>query len=357
MLEVADVFRRFGKKYLDKYQDRVPGSHLAAFKSIVSCQTHNLGGSVHHCCDCGYDHYVYHSCKNRSCPKCHTRETDQWVNRLCDKILPVPHFHIIFTLPSELRNIVRSNQKIMYSILMRSAFASLQKLAKDERFAGGKIGAVAVLHTWSSSMTYHPHVHFMVPAGAISDDESEWIKSNSKYFVPVKALSVIFRSIFMKAVRKEFPEEIFSQIIWNKPWGVFCKPFTTQGEKLIEYLGRYVHRIAITNRRIVSISDTHVTFKAKQKTTGVTGEEFIRRYLQHVLPKGFHKVRYFGMMHHANKLVFNRAKLLLNSKMELYRVEKKIDKEPSEFICPKCGSHKSSVTSLLPVRFNKRGPP
>jgi hypothetical protein len=304
--EAVDIFRLYGARYLESFGQAVLPSHRRALRDLCTCRTAALGGQLYVCDHCGREHYVYHSCRNRACPKCQGRDTEAWLAARRQEILPVPYFHVVFTLPQELRDLVRQHQKAVYPILMKAAARALIKLAADPHYVGGLIGVLAVLHTWSRTLTYHPHVHCLVPGGGLSDD-GQWRPAREGYLVPVTALSPLFRGIFLDLVGKALPDVGIPDSVRKQPWVVYCKPTVQGAENVLGYLGRYVHRIAITNRRILSVDDGKVTFRYRKvgetswRTMTLTAEEFIRRFLQHVLPKGVHKVRYYGLWAPSNK--------------------------------------------------------
>lgn len=353
------IFQQFGPAYLDRYKEKMLPSHRQVLKSIIACQTDSLGGSLHKCEDCGHEHYLFHSCRSRFCPVCYDQRTEQWVRQLKQETLPVPHFHFVFTLPSEFRDIVRRNQKVAYRVLMRSAFKSLQKLAKDKKYLGGRIGGVSVLHTWSRTIAFHPHVHIMVPAGAVSKDD-KWIPSNPAFFVPVKALKKIFRATFVKELRKSIPKMKIDQAVWKKSWSIHVNRFDSNINNLANYLGRYIYRIAISKARLLNVTDNLVTFKGeKGKPITLSGEEFIRRYLQHVLPKGFHKTRRFGIMHASHSSTRARIKLALGKNEVETIIETTTQKatSPQAPVCRQCGSTHILISAIAPTRHTNRVPP
>jgi len=252
---------------------------------------------------------------------------------------------------------------LLYSLLNRAAVDTLQKIGLDPKFVGGNLSMMTVLHTWTRALEFHPHVHMLVPGGGL-DKDGVWRAARKKFLVPVKALSVMFRARFMKLARKALPEETFSQEVWNKEWVVFCKPTFNRAKKVLRYLGRYVHRIAITNDRILSTNDGNVTFRYQNSGTGIwktmtlQGEEFLRRYLQHVLPQGFHKVRYYGLLSPANRVMLKRVQLLLAEWQKNRDVEKQETPETADKkknICPSCKGGMMLVILLLPKK--PRSPP
>jgi hypothetical protein len=316
MPEVADIFRRYGPEYLHQFGGDMLPSHRRALEDIQNCRTSVLGGHVFSCDRCGHLEYAYHSCRNRSCPKCHAHDTEAWLAVRRKELLPVPYFHVVFTLPEELRNLVRSHQKVLYGLLMKAAAESLIKLAFDPHYVGGLVGILSVLHTWTSTQVYHPHVHCLVPGGGVSE-QNEWRPARRKYLVPVQALSPIFRGMFRDGLAELLPDLKVPQATWRKDWVVYCKPTVQGADQVLTYLGRYVHRIAITNGRILSMEDGNVTFRYKRtkdstwKIMTLPAHEFIRRFLQHVLPAGVHKVRYFGLWHPARRRLLRQVQLAL----------------------------------------------
>jgi len=314
MLEVADVLRRAGDAYLRKFGRRMPASHRRALYDIRHCRTEVFGGHVYRCDRCGHRQYAYHSCKNRNCPKCQGDDTERWLAQRREELLDVPYFHLVFTLPKELRPIVRRHQKTLYGVLMKAAAGALMKLAGDPRYVGGRIGVLAVLHTWTAKMDYHPHAHLLVPGGGVTKD-GFWVAARKDYLVPVIALARIFRGMFLEQFRKLLPNQQIPNSVWAKPWVVYCKPTIQGAEKVLQYLARYVHRVAFANSRLVHLANDQVTFRyqhrrqQKWKTMTLPAEEFIRRFLQHVLPRNTHKVRYYGIWHPSQRALLRRVQL------------------------------------------------
>lgn len=301
MPEIADVFRRHGQAYIEKYGQTMPQSHLRAMADIMNCRTEALGGHVFVCRECEQTTYSYHSCKNRACPKCHTNDTDIWLEKRKQDILPTPYFHVTNTLPEGWRNIVRANQKDLYSILMKAAAKAIGKLAADKKYVGGQVGIMAVLHTWTRTMVYHPHVHCLVTGGGVSKGGQHWHSSPDGYLFPKRALSKLFRGIFIDMVRKIRPDIEIPKATTSAKWVAHVKDAGHGTEAVLAYLARYVHRTAIVNSRILDVNDERVTFTyrdnrdQRRKSISLDPEEFIRRFLQHIPPKGFHRVRYYGL--------------------------------------------------------------
>lgn len=313
MPELANIFRRYGPEYIARFGKNILPSHRRALHDIVDCRTEALGGHVMKCGHCQALDYSYHSCKNRSCPKCHGNDTQRWLRKRRTELLDTVYFHVVFTLPAEMREIVRSHQEVLYSILMRAAAHALLKLAADPKYVGAKIGMLAVLHTWTNTLSFHPHCHFLVPGIGVHSDRKSWLSSRKNFLVPVKALSPIFRAKFMKMAQDALPFIQFPAAVWKKEWVVYAKPSVQGSDKVLQYLARYVHRIAITSNRIQAIENDQVTFRYKQrrqqkenrqspwKTMTLPAIQFMARFLQHVLPQGLHKVRYYGIWSPANR--------------------------------------------------------
>lgn len=359
MPELAEIFRLHSPHYLDRFKDRMLPSHLRAVRDIADCRTEALGGHIFECNECGERHFAYHSCRNRHCPKCQGKDTQAWIDKCRESLLPVQYFHLVFTLPQELRELVRGNQRVLLGVLCQAAAQSLMKLAADPHYIGGKIGILAVVHTWTRAMIYHPHVHCLVPGGGLSQDGSRWIPARRGFLVPVTALSLIFRAKFMEMARAALPEVKFPESVWSKSWVVYSKPGVQGKEKVLNYLARYVHRVAITNRRILSIEDGQVRFRCKDsrenawKTMTLCAEEFIRRFLQHVLPQGFHKVRHYGLLAQSNQHLLQRAKEILPEPAPPAPSQPK--SPPAPMRCPSCKTGQLCCIGRIPRKG--RSPP
>src|SRR5438128_7711636 len=300
MVELADIFRIHGPAYCAQFGDRMPASHLRAMQDIEQCRTEALGGHLFACEPCQQHHYSYHSCKNRHCPKCQYDQAHAWLAHQKSVLLPVPHFLVTLTLPDPLRVLARSNQKTIYNILFRSSSAALQALAVDPRFVGGRIGMIGVLHTWTRDLRYHPHIHYIVPGGALSADGT-WRPSHPDFLVPVKPLAVLFRAKFVDQRHKTARGSLVDEAIWDKDGVVHCVSVGS-GEHAFRYRARDLFRVALSNNRILTLEDGHVTFQYKEsatdqrKTCTLTAQEFMRRFLQHVLPDRCVTVRSYGLL-------------------------------------------------------------
>lgn len=319
MVELADIFRRAGPAYCKAFAGRMLPSHLRTMQDIVRCRTPALGGSLFRCSDCAALDYAYHSCRNRHCPKCHHDQTRRWLEKLRSRLLPCAYYLLTFTLPAELRRLTRSHQRLAYSILLREAAAAVQQLANDRKWVGARLGILAVLHTWSRTLTFHPHAHLLVTAGGLSSDGSAWIKpAHSHFLLPGFALSKIFRAKVHNAFHLAGLDHDLDPLLWRQPWTVHLQ-HAGDGDHATAYLSRYVHRVALTNQRIERFDNGRVTFSYIHSRSHQTRrltlpvDTFIARFLQHVLPRGFTKIRYYGLLSPACHLLLERARHLLEA--------------------------------------------
>lgn len=359
MIELAEIFRQHGPAYRTKYASRMLPSHLRAMSDIENCRTEAMGGHVYQCPECERKGYSYHSCKNRHCPKCQGKSAQEWLEKQDDLRLPVPYFMLTFTLPDELREIARRNQKRIYHLLFRASAASAQQLAEDTRFVGGQIGLIGVLHTWTRNLTYHPHVHYLVPGGGLASDRSTWLSSRKDFFLPVKALSVLFRARFRSELQKT---ELFKKVpraAWTTDWVVHCLP-VGNGLAALKYLAPYIFRVALNNRRILKMASGMVTFSYKDSKSGearfslLRAEEFIRRFLQHILPKGFVKVRYYGFFSPGKRKTLAVVRRILGKVREEKLVVENPSQDELDLRCPACGCAMHYLQTLQP---RSRPPP
>jgi hypothetical protein len=318
--EIADVIRIFGKAFVEKHQ---PNAWITRTLNALSvCRTSALGGHIEQCDNCSKERISYNSCRNRHCPKCQTSKQDFWIEDVSYRIPDTQYFHLVFTVPQELNTVFLTNTPVFYRILFQSVRASLQTFGYS--YYGVETGALAILHTWGQNLSFHPHIHCLVPAMGISlSGNIKKISKKGKYLYPGKKLSVDFRSQMMKKVKNYLKKQDilsnFQTIIdnaWAKPWVVYSEASFTDAKRVISYLGNYTHRVAISNARIKKVDNQHVHFyykdyrdKAKKKLACLTGVEFLRRFCMHILPKGFVKIRYFGIMsnRYAKQTVMYRA--------------------------------------------------
>jgi DNA-directed RNA polymerase subunit RPC12/RpoP len=367
-IELADIMRQFGPLYLERFSGRMPLLHKKAISDIQQCRTEAKGGHIYQCERCGKKVYIYHACRNRHCPACHRDQIHQWLEQRTAELLPCDYFHVTVTIPDALHPVFRRYQKRMYSLLIKTACESLIQLADDPKHLGGRVGILAVLHTWTSNLMYHPHVHMLVTGGGVNNYR-RWVCCKNKYLVPVKALSRLIRGKFAARLRRS-DNDFYRSVdpsTWSKEWVVHSLHYG-QGEPVVlNYLARYVFRIAITNHRIISMDQSHVTYRYKDRkggrwlTSRIEGPEFIRRYLQHVLPKGFHKVRYYGIWHKSNaNHVGTLVKLIILAAIMSGRpVAQTENEDPSiagkTLKCPHCGSEQLIFLERLP-RPRSRSP-
>ena len=320
-LEVADIFRAYGAQFRKLFGASMSREQHRAMRAIEICRTATLGGHVDQCDSCAHQRISYNSCRNRHCPKCQSLAKAKWLQSRMAELLPIACFHVVFTLPREIAAVAFQNMKVTYTILFRAVSQTLLEIAADPKRLGAEIGFLAVLHTWTQTLMYHPHVHCVVPGGGLSPDHTRWISSRQKFFLPVKVLSCIFRGKFLFYLKQAFDQgklnffgdlkplahpQTFSRFLRRNrkiKWIVYAKPPFGGPAQVLDYLGRYTHRIAISNHRLLSFHDDKVTFQWKDRKTGhcnktltLDAQEFIRRFLIHVLPHGFPKIRYFGFL-------------------------------------------------------------
>jgi Putative transposase/Transposase zinc-binding domain len=358
MLEVADIFRLHGPDYRAHFGNRMLPSHHRAMQDIEQCRTPALGGQLYYCAHCDQQRYSYHSCKNRHCPKCQNEQANEWLQEQKDMLLPTPHFLVTFTLPAELRALARSHQKTIYNLLFRASSQALQQLAQDPRFVGARIGMVGVLHTWTRQLLYHPHVHYIVTGGGLTDD-GRWRSARKDFLVPVKALSVIFRAKFRDQLKRSALFALVNPPVWINDWVVHSEAVGS-GQQAFKYLAPYIFRVALSNNRILKLQQGAVTFSYKESATDqlkrctVTAEEFIRRFLQHVLPQRFIKVRYYGLLSPAQRQLLHKARQLLSATTSKLESEVLKPIQPLPLLsCPQC---RGPLTLLGPLAPRGRAP-
>jgi Putative transposase/Transposase zinc-binding domain len=370
MIEVAEVFHRFAADYLHAHGAAMPPSHRRAIQDILACRTAALGGQVWCCDECGAEVFSYHSCGNRSCPKCHTAQTQDWLDARQAELLPVPYFHITVTVPAELRPLLRAHQRDGYAVLMQAVAGAIIELARDPRFVGGTVAVLAVLHTWDQQMNFHPHVHCLVSGGGISEDGTSWHPAQRRFLLPVKALTRKVRGKFRALWQRRCPGVAAPEVVWRKDWIAHVTAWGQGEQAVLDYLARYVFRIAITNARITGLDDGGVTISYRDRKSGrrptcrLSGHEFMRRFLQHVLPRGLHKVRYFGLWYprHREDAARVRQMLQLQAPPPATRLpETVVPPDPAEAgitaappieprICPHCHQVRLILIHTLPRR-------
>jgi Putative transposase/Transposase zinc-binding domain len=385
-LEVADLIRTAGAAFIERNRQWIHWKHVKVLLAIALCRTAALGGHIDECTRCGYQATIsYNSCRDRHCPKCQTAARDQWIAARQKELLPTRYVHMVFTLPRHLAPLALQNKKVIYDLLFRTSAETLLEVARDPQHLGAEIGFFSVLHTWSQKLTAHPHVHCVVPAGGLSADHTRWVRSRENYFLPKQVLSEVFRGKFHEALKCAFHDgklnfhgdlkllaEPKTFAAWLRPlfrndWVVYAKRPFGGPQHVLHYLGRYTHRVAISNHRLVSFADGQVTFRWRdsahhneQKLMTLSLDEFLRRFLLHILPKGFVRIRNFGFL--ANR---RRATLLplcfhlLGSSPEPQAQPDASATQdfPHSWRCPKCGGPMKAIERLSPAEIQLRSPP
>jgi len=319
-LEVADIVRTAGNRFWEKHKSRLAWVHRKVLDAVVRCRTAALGGHRDKCVRCGHLTASYNSCRNRHCPKCQGNARAKWLAARAAELLPLPYFHVVFTLPHELSALALQNKRLLYDLLYRTSAATMLELARDPKHLGADIGFLGVLHTWGQNLEHHPHVHYIIPAGGLALDGSCWIDSSPRFFLPVHALSRLFRGKFCDGLKQLFVQNElqlhgsqlhlaapgcfrnFLRQLFRQDWVVYAKPPFGGAEHVLNYLARYTHRVAISNHRLVAFENERVSFRwrdyahgGKNKVMTVSADEFLRRFLLHVLPKGLVRIRHFGL--------------------------------------------------------------
>lgn len=368
--EVADIVRAAGSSFIEKNRSRLTWQHLRVLRAIERCRTAALGGHLDQCAQCGQQTISYNSCRNRHCGKCQTNARDQWLRDREKEVLNVPYVHVVFTLPHQLSRLTLSNKRVLYDLLLRASAATLLEIAADPKHMGAEIGFMSVLHTWGQNVLHHPHAHIVIPAGGLSLDHQHWVHPRYAFFLPVKVLSRVFRGKFTAGLKRAFQKRqltfpgslqqleqesafhSFLRTLFRQDWVVYAKPPFGGPQHVLHYLARYTHRVAISNHRLIHFADGRVTFRwkdyahrSKQKLMTVTADEFLRRFLLHVLPHGFVRIRFFGFL--SNR----RRKSLLPLCRQLLPPRKVDSIQPKAcsrvvWQCPHCGG-----SMLLLQRF------
>jgi Putative transposase/Transposase zinc-binding domain len=381
-LEVAEVVRDYGDAFLDRYGATLSPAQRRALRDIAACRTAALGGHVEECDHCGHQQIAYNSCRNRHCPKCQASAAAEWMEARQAELLPVPYHHVVFTLPAALGPIALQNPQEVYGLLFKTAAETLQQIAADPKHLGAEIGFLAVLHTWGQNLQHHPHVHCVVPGGGLSPDGSRWIPCKPGFFLPVRVLSRVFRGKFLALIKAAFDQgklafhgklatladrgEFQRRLVASAKteWVVYSKPPFGGPEQVLKYLARYTHRVAISNHRLIALEDGEVTFhwkdyahEAKQKTMKLKAIEFIRRFLLHVLPAGFVRIRHYGFL--ANRVCREKLELcraLLKDAMTpsgsvevepASEAKGSVEEEPVAHRCPVCGEGRMIIIETL----------
>ncbi len=385
-LEVADLIHTAGTAFIERNRQWIRWPHIKVLRAIARCRSAALGGHIDECSRCGQRATIsYNSCRNRHCPKCQTGARERWLEARRRELLPSPYVHVVFTLPPQLASLALQNKKVIYGLLLRASAETLLEVARNPRHLGAEIGFFSVLHTWNQKLGLHPHVHCVVPAGGLSLDHTHWIRSRAHFFLPIPVLRRLFRGKFVAGLKSAFQHsqlhfsgnlallaqpKIFAswlRPLFRKDWVVYSKPPFGGPEYVLQYLGRYTHRVAISNHRLISFADGQVTFRWRdsahnneQKLMTLSLDEFLRRFLLHLLPKGFVRIRNFGFL--ANR----RRAMLLPLCFEVLGLLPPPQTQPGASLdnpsrylrlCPHCGAPMVIVERLTAAQIQLRSPP
>jgi hypothetical protein len=377
-LEMADVIRQHGAAFLARYGATLTAAQQRALAALAACRTAALGGHVEHCTDCGAEHIAYNSCRNRHCPKCQASQRARWLEREASYLLPVDYYHVVFTLPAAVAGLALANPRLLYGLLFQAAWETLREVAADPHYLGAVVGAVAVLHTWGQNLHHHPHVHWVVTGGGLACDangivaaQPGWVSCRPGFFLPVRVLSRVFRGKFLASLRQAYAagrlrlegdwawlQAAAAFAAWLTPWYqqdwvVYSKPPFGGPAAVLKYLARYTHRVALSNSRLVALAEGAVTFRYKDYARGgaerqltLPAEEFLRRFVQHVLPRGLVKVRHYGLLTNRDRAVrLSQARALLGRA----RLEEAVTAAQLPVrCCPVCGSPRLQQRLWLP---------
>ena len=383
LLEVADLIRSAGTAFIERNRPWLRWQHIKVLRAIRRCRTAALGGHLDECTRCGHRAAIsYNSCRNRHCPKCQTSTRERWIAARQREVLPTRYVHVVFTLPHRLAPLALQNKKVLYDLLFRASAETLLEVARDPRHLGAEIGFFSVLHTWSQKLGLHPHVHCVIPAGGLSLDHAHWIPSRERFFLPIHVLRRVFRGKFVAGLRQAFqvgqlnfhgdlallaqPKTFAAWLrpLFRKDWVVYSKPPFGGPEYVLQYLGRYTHRVAISNHRLVSLAEGNVTFRWRdsahnneQKLLTLSLDEFLRRFLLYLLPKGFVRIRNFGFLANRKRAITVPLCLsLLGSPTEAMH-EASAHSPCDLWLCPHCGGSMRVIQRFTPADIQLRSPP
>src|ERR671923_1449849 len=382
-LEVADIIRSAGADFIERNRQWLRGTHLKVLLAIARCRTAALGGHIDECTRCGHRATIsYNSCRNRHCPKCQTAARDRWIATRQKELLPTRYVHVVFTLPAQLARLALQNKKLLYGLLLRASAETLLEVARDPRHLGAEIGFFSVLHTLNQKLNLHPHVHCVIPAGGLSLDHTHWVKSQNHFFLPLKVLSRLFRGKFVAGLKQAFQggrlqfhgklaplaqPKIFAawlRPLFRKDWVVYAKPPFGGPAYVLQYLGRYTHRVAISNHRLVSFADGKVTFRWRdsadhneQKLMTLALDEFLHRFLLHLLPKGFVRIRNFGFLANRRRAILLPLCFRLFGAAQQSQADQHASDSNDLWRCPKCGGPMVVVERVTAAEIQLRSPP
>jgi hypothetical protein len=381
-LEVADLVRAARGHFIERSHQWIRWNHVKVLVAIARCRTAALGGHLDECTRCGHRAISYNSCRNRHCPKCQAGARDRWLAARRQELLPTRYVHVVFTLPRELAPLTLQNKKVVYDLLFRTSAETLLEIARDPKHLGAEIGFFSVLHTWNQKLEFHPHVHCVVPAGGLSFDHTRWISSHHAFFLPVKVLGRVFRGKFVAALKRAFragqlnfhgglqplaqPKTFSSWLrtLFRKDWVVYSKRPFGGPEHVLHYLGRYTHRVAISNHRLISFAEGKVTFRWRdsahnneQKLMALSLDEFLRRFLLHVLPKGFVRIRHFGFLAHRRRATTLPLCFQLLGSAPQATQEASTTGASDLWFCPQCGGPMATIERFTSAQIQLRSPP
>jgi hypothetical protein len=383
LLEVADLIRSAGTAFIERNRPWLRWQHIKVLRAIRRCRTAALGGHLDECTRCGHRATIsYNSCRNRHCPKCQTGARERWIAARQRELLPTRYVHVVFTLPHRLAPLALQNKKVLYDLLFRASAETLLEVARDPRHLGAEIGFFSVLHTWSQKLGLHPHVHCVIPAGGLSLDHAHWIPSRERFFLPIHVLRRVFRGKFVAGLRQAFqlgqlnfhgdlallaqPKTFAAWLrpLFRKDWVVYSKPPFGGPEHVLHYLGRYTHRVAISNHRLISFAEGKVTFRWRdsahnneQKLMALSLDEFLRRFLLHVLPKGFVRIRHFGFLAHRRRATTLPLCFQLLGSAPQATQEASTSGASDLWFCPQCGGPMATIERFTSAQIQLRSPP
>jgi predicted RNA-binding Zn-ribbon protein involved in translation (DUF1610 family) len=381
--EVADLIRVAGQGFIEHNRHWITAQHLKVLRAIRRCRTAALGGHLDECPYCGYSTTSFNSCRDRHCPKCQAHARERWLEARHRELLPTPYAHVVFTVPRELTSLALQNKKLFYDLLFHASAETLQTVAADPKHLGAEIGFFSVLHPWTQKLEYHPHIHCVVPAGGLSFDLTQWIHPRDRFFLPVKVLSRVFRGKFVAALKRALSSRqlafhgklrlladpktfaAFLRPLFRHDWVVYCKPPFGGPEHVLNYLGSYTHRIAISNHRLISLDQDRVTFRwrdsahgNKKRTLTISLTEFLRRFLLHVLPHRYVRIRHQGFLANRRRAaVLPLCFALLTTASALVPAAARNSSLRASWICPHCGATMVIVERLTSTQLFLRSPP
>jgi hypothetical protein len=380
--EVADIIRQYGNSFIGKNRSWLTWLHLRVFYAIEFCRTATLGGHLDRCSRCGHEAISFHSCRNRHCPKCQTNARDKWLAERSKELLPISYVHVVFTLPYELSWLTLQNKKVVYDLLFRTSAATLLEVAADPKHLGAEVGFLSVLHTWGQNLQHHPHIHCVIPSGGLSPDHQRWIRPRYPFFLPVKVLSRVFRGKIVSGLKRAFRQgrlvfpgslqplarekafHAFLRPLFRQDWVVYAKRPFGGPEHVLHYLARYTHRVAISNHRLLSVADGKVSFRwkdyahgGKQRKMTLTAEEFLRRFMLHILPRRFVRIRSSGFLaNRRRKQLLPLCQQLLegNPQQRSETPGSSETKSTAAWLCPHCGGAMVLIEKLTAQQIRRR---